>query len=113
MIVGAVASTSRDDGAHCGARPPCTFSYAHHSPSMRDHKINIPWGCGTFSGSQPSPGFKPPSEKSKSCTRPTMLCCSPRSFALPLSITDVCAEARPSITGLTHPICRGGIRRRV
>ena len=24
---------------------------------------NIPWGCGTFGGSQPPPGFEPPSVK--------------------------------------------------
>ena len=88
--------------SHCGAWPPCTFWYARHSDSMRDHKINIPWGRGTFSGSQPSPAFEPPSEKSKSCARPTMLCYSPRSFALPLSITDVCGEARPSITHVAN-----------
>ena len=38
MIIGAVASTSRDDGAHCGARPLCTFRYARPSPFMRGHK---------------------------------------------------------------------------
>ena len=113
MIVGTVASTSRDDGAHCGARPPCTFWYARPSPSLRDRKTIIPWGYGTFGGPQPSRGFEPPSVKSKSCACPTMLCCSPRSFALPLSIADNCAEARHSITGLTHPVCRGGVCHRV
>ena len=38
MINGAVASTSRDDGGHCGAKPPCTFRYAPSSPFMRGHK---------------------------------------------------------------------------
>ena len=44
MIVGAVASTSRDDGASCGARPPCTFWYVRPSPSMRGHKNKHPLG---------------------------------------------------------------------
>ena len=42
MIVGAVASTSRDDGVHCRAR--CTFWYVHPSPSMHGHKNKHPLG---------------------------------------------------------------------
>ena len=26
--------TARDDGAHCGAGPPCTFRYAHPIPNI-------------------------------------------------------------------------------
>ena len=37
MIDGAVASTSRDDGAHCRARPACTFTYARPSRFTRGH----------------------------------------------------------------------------
>ena len=44
MSVCAVVSTNRDDGAHCGAGPPCTFRYARTSRFMCCLKVKHPLG---------------------------------------------------------------------
>ena len=65
------SATGRNDGAHCGAGPPCTFRYARTLLLMCDlvNEVCVPpkkivnnlWGSGSFGGSLPSRGLNHPS----------------------------------------------------